>query len=116
MQDYKKLEIWNKSYKLELTIYSITKKFPKEELYGLTSQIRRSSVSISSNIAEGSRRSTDKDFKSFLHIAYGSSAELEVQIMYARDLNYINKETSISILEEISQISRMLNTFIQKLS
>jgi four helix bundle protein len=116
MRDYKKLEVWDKAYNLGLTIYSVTKKFPKEEMYGLTSQMRRSSLSIPLNIAEGSRKSTDKDFKSFLHIAYGSCAELEVQIMYARDFEYISKATSISLLESTSQISRMLNSFIKTLS
>lgn len=116
MRDYKKLEVWQKSYRLGLTIYLITKTFPKEEIYGLTSQVRRASISIPLNIAEGSRRSTDKDFKSFLHIAYGSCAEIEVQIMYAKDFNYINDETCTSLLEEISQVSRMLNSFIKILS
>lgn len=116
MRDYKKLEVWQKSYQLGLTIYTITKNFPKEELYGITSQMRRSSISIPLNIAEGSRRSTDKDYKSFIHIAYGSCAELEVQIMYAQDLGYIDTETYSRFLEEISQISKMLNSFIKTLS
>jgi four helix bundle protein len=78
--------------------------------------MRRASISIPSNIAEGSRKSTDKDFKSFLHIAYGSCAELEVQVMYAKDFNYISQEVSSSLLEKISQVSRMLNSFIKTLS
>lgn len=116
MRDYKKLDVWQRSYKLGLTIYSVTKTFPREEMYGLTSQLRRASISIPLNIAEGSRRSTDKDYKSFLHNAYGSNAEVEVQIMYAKDLGYISNETCIYLLEEISQISRMLNSFIKTLS
>jgi four helix bundle protein len=116
MRDYKKLEVWHKSYILGINIYSITKTFPKEEVYGLTSQMRQASISIPSNIAEGSRKSTDKDFKSFLHIAYGSCAELEVQVMYAKDFNYISQEVSSSLLEKISQVSRMLNSFIKTLS
>jgi four helix bundle protein len=116
MRDYKKLEVWQKSYKLGFIIYTITKEFPKDELYGLTSQMRRSCISIPLNIAEGSRRSTDKDFRAFLHIAYGSCAELEVQIMYAQDFNYIQKEACKPLLDEISTISRMLNSFIKTLS
>lgn len=116
MRDYKKLEVWDKAYSLGLAIYSTTKTFPKEEIYGLTSQMRRASISIPLNIAEGSRRSTDKDYKSFLHNAYGSCSELEVQVMYARDFNYISEEESTPLLEKISQISRMLNSFIQTLS
>ena len=116
MRDYKKLEVWNKAYILGITVYSITKTFPKEEIYGLTSQMRRASLSIPLNIAEGSRKSTDKDYKSFIHIAYGSCAELEVQVMYAKDFNYISPETATSLLNSISQISRMLNSFIKTLS
>ena len=116
MRDYKKLDIWEKSYNLGRTIYAITNTFPKEETYGLTSQLRRSIISIPLNIAEGSRRSTNKDFKHFLHIAYGSCAEAEVQIMYARDFQYIQNEVADSLLAEISQISRMLNSFIKIIS
>jgi four helix bundle protein len=116
MKDYKKLEVWQKSYKLGLDIYNVTQSFPKEEQYGLTSQLRRASLSIPLNISEGSRRSTDKDFRQFLHIAYGSCAELEVEVMYAKDFGYITEQKCISILEELSQISRMLNSFIQTLS
>ena len=116
MRDYKKLNIWEKSYKLGLSIYTVTQSFPKEEVYGLTSQLRRCAISVPSNIAEGSRRSTEKDFKSFLHIAYGSLAEIEVQIMYATDLEYISKKDSETLLQEISEISKMVNAFIAKLS
>jgi four helix bundle protein len=116
MRDYKKLEVWNKAYKLGILIYSVTKTFPRDEIYGLTSQMRRASLSIPLNIAEGSRKSTDKDFRSFLHIAYGSCAELEVQVMYAKDFNYISTEVADSLLESTTQISRMLNAFIKTLS
>jgi four helix bundle protein len=115
MRDYKKLNVWEKSYAFGINIYTITKKFPKEEIYGLTSQLRRASLSIPSNIAEGSRRSTEKDFRSFLHIAYGSGAEMEVQIMFAKDLGYISPEVCTSLLSELSEIMRMLNSLIQKL-
>lgn len=116
MRDYKKLNIWQKAYNLGLTIYIATKNFPKEEVYGLTSQLRRAGISVASNIAEGSRRSTEKDFRSFLHIAYRSTAELEVQLMYAKDLGYIDNETCKSLIEETLQISKMLNSLILKLS
>lgn len=116
MRDYKKMTVWEKSYTFGLLVYSATKPFPKEEIYGLTSQLRRAAISIPSNIAEGSRRSTEKDFKSFLYIAYGSGAELEVQILFARDLGYLSQESSESLLLKLSEIMRMLNAFIQKLS
>lgn len=116
MRDYKKLQVWQKAYSLGVEIYKVTKLFPKEEIYGLTSQLRRSAVSIPSNIAEGSRRSTEKDYKSFLYIAYGSVAELEVQIMYAEEFGYVTSDVAELIMKELSEISRMLNSFIQKLS
>lgn len=116
MRDYKKMTVWEKSYTFGLLVYSATKPFPKEEIYGLTSQLRRAAISIPSNIAEGSRRSTEKDFKSFLYIAYGSGAELEVQILFTRDLGYLSQESSESLLLKLSDIMRMLNAFIQKLS
>lgn len=116
MRDYKKMTVWEKSYTFGLLVYSATKPFPKEEIYGLTSQLRRAAISIPSNIAGGSRRSTEKDFKSFLYIAYGSGAELEVQILFARDLGYLSQESSESLLLKLSGIMRMLNAFIQKLS
>lgn len=116
MRDYKKLNVWTKSYTFGIQLYKVTKSFPKEEVYGLTSQLRRAALSIPSNIAEGSRRSTEKDFRSFLHIAYGSGAELEVQIMFAKDLNYISPDTCISLLNELEEIMKMLNALIQKLS
>jgi four helix bundle protein len=115
MRDYKKLTVWEKSYAFGINVYTITKNFPKEEIYGLTSQLRRASLSIPSNIAEGSRRSTEKDFRSFLHMAYGSGAEMEVQIMFAKDLGYISPEVCTSLLSELSEIMRMLNSLIQKL-
>lgn len=116
MRDYKKLKVWEKSYALSLTIYAITKNFPKEELYGLTSQAKRSVMSIPLNIAEGSRRSTEKDFRSFLYIAYGSGAELEVQILFMKDLGYILPEVAEELLKELTEIMKMLNALIQKVS
>jgi four helix bundle protein len=116
MSNYKKLLVWQKAYSFGVELYTVTKTFPKEELYGITSQLRRASISIPSNIAEGSRRSTQKDFKSFLHIAYGSGAELEVQILFARDFGYLNEKEAARLLTELEEIMRMLNAFIKKLS
>lgn len=116
MRDYKKFSVWEKSYTFGIHLYEITKPFPKEELYGLTSQIRRAAISIPSNIAEGSKRSTEKDFRSFLYIAYGSGAELEVQILFARDLGYITPTVSTELILELEEIMKMLNSFIKKLS
>lgn len=116
MTDYKKLLVWQKAYAFGIKLYTVTKSFPKEEIYGITSQLRRASVSIPSNIAEGSRRSTQKDFRLFLHIAYGSGAELEVQILFAKDLGYISDTTCNQLLQDLGEIMKMLNSLIQKLS
>ena len=91
LKNYKDLKVWQKSYELCLEIYRITAKFPKEERYGLTSQIRRSVVSIPSNIAEGYGRKTTLDYVRMLYISYGSVCELETQILLAGDLDLIEK-------------------------
>ena len=105
LKNYKDLKVWQKSYRLCLTIYKITTKFPKEELYGLTSQIRRSVVSIPSNIAEGYGRQTTKDYIRILYISYGSVCELETQILLAGDLDLIEKG-ELSTLKKTSQKSK----------
>ncbi|MFA5021719.1 MAG: four helix bundle protein [Patescibacteria group bacterium] len=113
IQSFKQLTVWQKSIILVKEIYLLTRCLPKEELYGLTSQMRRSAVSIPSNIAEGKKRKTKKDFIQFLRIADGSAAELETQVMIAKDLypdlNYSKIE---SLLEEVQ---KMLITIIKKL-
>jgi four helix bundle protein len=88
MKDHKELDVWKKSMDLVQTVYELTGAFPKEEVYGLTSQLRRSAVSIPSNIAEGAARNTDKEFLNFLHIAQGSAAETETQLLIAQRLTY----------------------------
>ena len=92
LKNYKELKVWKKSYELCLEIYRITAKFPKEEKYGLTSQLRRSVVSIPSNIAEGYGRKTTSDYVRLLYISYGSICELETQILLAGDLNLIKND------------------------
>ena len=91
LKNYKDLKVWQKSYRFCLEIYRITAKFPKEERYGLISQIRRSAVSIASNIAEGYGRQTTKDYIRMLYISYGSVCELETQVFLAGDLELIEK-------------------------
>ncbi len=113
VESFKQLIVWQKSIELVKIIYAITKRFPPSELYGLTSQMRRSSISIPSNIAEGKKRKTKKDFVQFLRIADGSAAELETQIIIAKDLYQpINFSQSQNILTEIQ---KMLFTMINKL-
>ncbi len=112
---YRKLIVWQKAVELVLAVYELTEQFPREELYGLTAQMRASAVSIPSNVAEGRRRGTRREFARFLRMAYGSGAELETQIEIAKrlqktiDLDYSRVD---SLLEEVM---RMLNTMIRRL-
>ncbi|MEL4307949.1 four helix bundle protein [Joostella sp. CR20] len=112
IQNYTDLDVWLKSRKLAKSIYQITKDFPKEELYGLVNQMRRSAVSICSNIAEGCGRQTNKDTIHFLYIARGSAYEIETQLYISRDLNYINEEKLECVLEEIEDCKKLINGFI----
>jgi len=114
IKSYKDLIVWQKSMELVEEIYKITKYFPKEELYGLTNQIRRSAVSIPSNISEGRGRGTRKDFVQFLRIALGSANELQTQIEITRRLNYIQNCEKIALL--LIEIIKMLNVIISKLN
>ena len=115
LKNYKELQVWQKGYQLCLQICKITKKFPKEEQYGLNSQIRRAAVSVPSNIAEGYGRKTTPDYLRSLYIAYGSNCELETQIMLSRDLNYIFLNDSEKLLNEIREVERMLKALIKSL-
>jgi len=115
MKDFKKLKVWEKSHHLALKVYGVTRKFPREELYGLTSQMRRSSVSIPTNIAEGCGRNRDTELNRFFEIAMGSASELEYLVLLARDLNFLGKEECNTLMNEITEVKRMLASFIQKL-
>ena len=115
LKNYKELDVWKKSYKLCLNLYKVTKDFPKDEMYGLTSQIRRSAVSIPSNIAEGYGRKTTLDYVRFLYVAYGSICELETQTILSGDLGYVGKEIFKELKEEIGNVERMLKAMIKSL-
>ena len=110
--DYIKLDVWIASRKLSNEIYTVSKKFPKEEIYGLTNQIRRAAVSISSNIAEGCGRQTAKDTINFLHISRGSLYEVETQCFIAFDQGYISQAEFDQLFESIQSLKRLLNGFI----
>lgn len=116
MSSYKELIVWQKAYQLTLDIYSVTKKFPKEELFGLVSQMRRCSVSIPSNLAEGNMRGGNKEHIQFIRIAYGSGAELETQLLLARDLKYIENKEYNELISLLSEVMKMLNKLITTLS
>ncbi|HLF77604.1 MAG TPA: four helix bundle protein, partial [Dehalococcoidia bacterium] len=91
MRDFRKLDVWDRAHKLTLSIYSVTGSYPRDEVYGLTSQTRRAASSIPANIAEGCGRESNADLARFLHIAFGSASELEYHLILARDLEYITQ-------------------------
>lgn len=115
VRSYKELNVWKKGVDLVEETYRISVEFPNSEIYGLTSQIGRCAVSIPSNIAEGFRRQHNKEFKQFLSIALGSSAELETQIIIANKLNYVDKRETDSVCGSIDQISSMLVCLMKKM-
>ncbi|HYE24591.1 MAG TPA: four helix bundle protein [Clostridia bacterium] len=112
MGTYRELRVWQQAVDLALHVYRVTEQFPHAEQFGLTSQLRRAAVSISSNIAEGKGRHTDRDFCGFLFRARGSLLELETQILIASRLGYLGTETQNQILEESAVLGRGLNALI----
>ena len=115
LKNYKELKVWQKAYQLCLRIYEITKNFPKEERYGLVSQIRRSAISVPSNIAEGYGRKTVGEYIQALNIAYGSYCELETQVLISRDLRYIKAEDLEMLQKDLGDVERMLKGLIKSL-
>lgn len=111
MHRFKELEIWKRSRLYCSKIYSITSSFPEIEKFGLTNQLRRASVSIPSNIAEGSSRKYNKDFSRFLEITLGSAYEIETQLLIASDLKFISKNESSSLSIELEEIIKMISKF-----
>ena len=111
MHRFKELEIWKRSRLFCTKIYSITAKFPESEKFGLTIQLRRASVSIPSNIAEGSSRNSNKDFSRFLQITLGSCYEIETQLMIAYDLNFITDSELKDTISELQEIIKMVSKF-----
>jgi four helix bundle protein len=115
IKSYKDLFIWQKSMLLVMNIYEITKVFPNSEIYGLTSQLRRSAISIPSNIAEGYGRKSTNDYKRFLQIAVGSLYELQTQIEIAFNLKYLGEQKHPEIIDLSIEIDKMLYSIIQKI-
>jgi four helix bundle protein len=113
MKDFKNLKVWQKGIKLVVDIYKTSKLFPQEELYGLTSQMRRSAVSIPSNIAEGAGRGSNKEFNRFLDISLGSSFELETQIILAHELEFISDNDFNTLTDKVQEEQKMI-TGLQK--
>ena len=115
MRDYTKYDIWNDGIEISIKIYELTKSFPDEEKFGLTSQIRRASISISSNFAEGCSRTSEKDFKRFIEIALGSIFELKTQLTIANKLKFIQSKELEDMMELIDKCGKQLNTLRNKL-
>ena len=116
VKSYRDLIVWQKAMELVVKVYEITEDFPREEAYGLTSQIRRAAISIPSNIAEGKSRSTKKDYAHFLRIAYGSGAELETQIEIAKRLKKIQNLEYAEVDTLLNEVMKMLNVILHKLT
>jgi four helix bundle protein len=113
---YRKLKIWQKGMELMKMIYELSRLFPKEEMFGLTSQMRRAAISIPSNIAEGSQRTSNKEFANFVLIAKGSLAELETQVLGAQMLQYGKGKIFDDVLLRLDELSRMLHAFHNQLT
>jgi four helix bundle protein len=116
MRDFKTLTVWQKAHQLTLQVYKVTMTFPKDEIYGLTSQTRRAASSIPANIAEGCGRNGDAELRRFLTISMGSASELEYHALLAHDLGYLTNEAYKQLDCDITEVKRMLTGFIQKLS
>jgi len=115
IKTYRDLNIWNTGIEIVKDIYKLTENFPKQEIYGLVIQMRRSAVSIPSNVAEGFRRYHNNEYRQYLYISLGSYAELETQITIAKELKYIQKVKENRLLEKLDHICRMISNLIKKL-
>lgn len=115
MSDFKRLKVWEKAHALTLRTYAITRTFPREETYGLTSQMRRAAVSVGSNIAEGSGRDTTKEMRYFTRIAMGSIHELQYQLILGRDLGWIRESDYLPIEASVNEVRAMLHALYRGL-
>ena len=116
MRDFHQYKVWSRGHQFALSIYKETKSFPKEELFGLTSQIRRASMSIPFNIAEGCGRRSDAEFAYYLNIAAGSASEVEEELLLAFDLEFMDKESYIQLDKEVKEIKAMLSKLIDSIN
>lgn len=115
MQNFRKLKVWEKAHELTLRMYNLTSQFPREEIYGLRSQIRRACASIPTNIAEGCGRNSSADFARFLQIAMGSASEIEYLILLAYDLKYFNPSQYADLTDATIEVKKMLTALLKKL-
>ncbi|MGH9522334.1 MAG: four helix bundle protein [Terriglobales bacterium] len=112
MRDFRELDVWHKAHAFTLDLYRITASFPKDELYGLVSQLRRAAVSIEANTAEGCGKKSSLDFRRFLQIAFGSASEIDCELLIARDLGFISERDYGKLVRQIHEIKKMLAAFI----
>ena len=110
MQDFRELQVWRKAHELTLALYRATSEFPKHELYGLTSQVRRCAVSVPANLAEGCCRNSDRDFARLVGIALGSASETEYHLLLAKDLDYLRTELHADLSQQVQEVKRMLTS------
>jgi four helix bundle protein len=115
MQDFKKLSVWGKSHLLTVAVYTVSSGFPPKEAFGLTSQLRRASASISANIAEGCGRGGKAELMRFLTIAFGSASEVEYHLLLAKDLLYLKPDDYEKLNEQVTQVKRMLTALMKKI-
>jgi four helix bundle protein len=115
VRDFRDLKEWERSHRLTLAVHGATTAFPKEELYGLASQVRKSCAAVPANIAEGCGRDSNADLARFLQMALGSASELQCHLLLARDLSYLNPRDHERLTEEVTEIKRMLTSFIKNL-
>jgi len=115
MQDFRKLKVWEKAHAVVLDAYRSTQRFPREELHGLTVQVRRAAVSIASNIAEGCGRSGDREFGRFLRMALGSASELEYDYLLAHDLAFLTDDDFKRLTEGVIEVKRMLTGLVGRM-
>jgi len=115
MEDFKDLRVWVKAHELALAVYRKTRAFPKEEMYGLTSQLRRASASVGANIAEGCGRRSDAEMRRFVQIARGSANEVEYHLLLAKDLDFLSQEDHKDLEAKVLEIQRMLASLVQSL-
>jgi four helix bundle protein len=115
VRDFKELKVWQRSHRLVLDVYEATGRFPRQETYGLTTQLRRSCASIPANIAEGCGRSGEVELGRFMLIAMGSASELEYHLLLARDLGYLDTRQYQELSQQTREVKRMLSTFITRL-
>lgn len=114
MQDFRNLEVWTKAHSITLEVYRLTESFPRSEVFGLSSQIRRAASSIATNFAEGCGR-TQPEFGRFLQIAFGSACEVEYQLLLARDLGFLGSQTYEDINADVIEVKRMLNSLLKRI-